>query len=116
MRIQASYSREVLMVQLFIVGFTLVTLSSVVCWALVFFTVPSLRTAHPEHFVAAGKPAWMTWTLLNLSFLAYLLSDMLPTLADPPMLAKLKVLRAIWLAGLVGLAIMIVAGVLHFSR
>jgi hypothetical protein len=103
------------MIEVFVTSFSLTTLASVICWALVFATLPALRYSHPEHFAAAGKPAHVTWTLLNVSFLGYLLSGKFRTLQDQQLLAKLKILRALWLVGLVALVIMIVTALVHFG-
>ncbi len=101
------------MTTLFLVSFTLTTVASIAGWALVFATLPMLRHAHPGQFAAAGSPGRLTWTLLNVSFLVYLLSAKFRSLNDRRLRAQLCILRAIWLIGLAALATMLATALLH---
>jgi len=103
------------MIHIFVTSFALATIASVICWALVFATVPTLRCSHPQDFAAAGSPKMISWHLLRVDFLIYLFSHKFSALQDARLVARLKALRAAWAVGLVALVVMLVSISLHFG-
>ena len=95
------------MLHIFIVCFSIATTTAVICWAVLFLALPKLRHEHPDQFTAAGRPSWLSWTLLRFSFLKYLLSNDFRSINDKRLVLQLNIVRTLWIVGLFALGIML---------
>ena len=103
------------MIHVFLITFSIVTATSVLCWVILFFAIPKLRNSHPAHFQTAGAPSWIRWHLLRFGFLRYLLSERLGSLTDSKLLFHLQVVKILWMTCLVAFAIMMASVFAHFG-
>ena len=104
------------MLQIFIASFSVATVASLICWAMLFLALPKLRHEHHAQFVAAGRPPWLTWTLLRFTLLGYLLSNMFHSIDDPRLVLQLRAIRALWIVGLFALGIALASAFAYSAR
>lgn len=96
----------------FLISFAVATVATVAtlsCWAILSFTLPTLKHSQPDHFAAAGRPHWLSWHPLRLGFFRYLMSDAFRAIPDRKLVSRLLAVKCLWILALIFLAIMFAA-------